>query len=60
MMLEWILYERIISNGLPVEKELFLKSSQDDFEKLTSIDVLGLSEPPELNSYFNAFVRNLH
>ena len=43
-MLEWVLCERIPSNDMQVDKEFFLSSSQSEFEKLCSSDVLGLTD----------------
>ena len=52
-MLGWVLYGRMIANASSAEKDLFLNSSQDEFERLCSLDVLGLVEQPDLNSEFH-------
>ena len=52
-MLGWILYGRLISEGDGVEKEFLLNSSQSEFERLCSMDVLGLEDADTLNLSFN-------
>ena len=41
-MLGWILCGRTQSNDKPLDKEFFVSSSQSEFERLCSLDVVGL------------------
>lgn len=60
-MLGWVLYGKSVSNNSPEEKGFFLNSSQSEFERLCSVDVLGLVEPPENESKFHEdFSEHLH
>lgn len=52
-MLGWILYGRLMSDSHSVEKEFFLNSSQSEFERLCSLDVLGLVDSPTPNTSFH-------
>ena len=52
-MLGWILYGRLISEGDGVEKEFLLNSSESKFERLCSMDVLGLEDADTLNLPFH-------
>ena len=51
-MLRWILYGRLISEGDGMEKEFLLNSSQSEFERLCSMEVLGLKDADTLNLSF--------
>ena len=52
-MLGWILYGRLISDGGGVEKEFLLTSSRSEFERLCSMDLLGLDDTDTLNPSFH-------
>ena len=52
-MLGWIFYGRLISDGGGVEKEFLLTSSRSEFERLCSMDVLGLDDTDALNPSFH-------
>ena len=49
-MLGWVLCGQTESNDKPVDKEFFLSSSQSEFEKLCSLDVLGLVDKQRATS----------
>ena len=52
---------RMIANASTAEKDFFLNCSQDEFERLCSLDVLGLVEQPDSNSEFREnFTSHLH
>ena len=52
-MLGLILYGRLISDGGGVEKEFLLTLSRSEFERLCSMDVLGLDDTDTLNPSFH-------
>ena len=49
-MLRWVLCGKIQSVDMPADKEFFLNSPQSEFEKLCSMDVLGLVDKQQATS----------
>ena len=43
-MLDWTIYGRQLMTESGAEKQFFLKSGQEEFEKLCSLDVLGIAD----------------
>ena len=43
-MLGWIIAGKTTGSGLETEKHLFLNSSQDEFERMCSLETLGISD----------------
>ena len=58
-MLGWMLYGRLGSDSSAAEKSFFLNSSKSEFERLCSLDILGLEEPGHEQEFHESFTSNL-
>eukprot|EP00794_Sanderia_malayensis_P012512 gene12512-13796_t len=58
-MLGWMLYGRLGSDSSAAEKSFFLNSSKTEFERLCSLDILGLEEPGHEQEFHESFTSNL-
>ena len=54
-MLGWVLYGRYVANVTCTNKSFLLNSVQDEFDRLCSLDVLGICEPTRENEFHEEF-----